>query len=149
MALGSAASPSARSGSRPAAAPRRRRRTLQPQCCSGSRFSLPVSCTGFFLLVTKTCAATEHAQSSYLLTRSSRVRSVAPDFIDYGRGRGKKAVQERRCGRAPKEPQRRPRRRRAQAWLGRSQRGGGVGSEVPHALSKGDRGKPVFSNPKR
>lgn len=138
-ALGPAASPVARSGSHPAPAPRRRRRTPQPRCGSGSGFSLPVSCTGFFLLVTKTCAATEHAQSPYRLTRGSGARSVAPDFIGYGRRRGKKAVQERRRGRTPKEAPKGPRRRRAQAWLGRSQReGAGLRgeSEVWHAFSK-------------
>lgn len=55
--------PFARSGSRPVPAARRRRRSPQPRRSGGSRFSLPVSCTTSFLLVTKTCAA-EHAQCS-------------------------------------------------------------------------------------
>lgn len=87
--------------SRPAPAPRRRRRPPQPRGAGSSRFSLPVSCSSFFLLMTKTCAAAEHAQSAYPLARRSRERSAAPDFIDCGRGRGKEAVQERRRGRSP------------------------------------------------
>lgn len=97
-ALGLATSSLTCSGSRPALAPRRRRRTPQPRCGSGSRCSLPVSYTGFFLLVTKTYAAAEHAQSSHPRSRRSCERSCAPDFIKNGRGRGKEAVQEGRRG---------------------------------------------------
>ena len=63
--------PLARFGSRPAPAPRRRRRPPQPRRGGGSRFSLPVSCTSSFLLVTKTCAA-EHAQCSQPLATPQR-----------------------------------------------------------------------------
>ena len=122
-ALGPAASSLACSSSRPALALRRQRRTPQPRRRCGSRFSLPVSCTGFFLLVTKTCAAAEHAQSCPL-ARPSRPGSAAPDLINYGPRKGGGA--RGRAWLSSSGNQRELQRRRAREWLGRSQREGAL-----------------------
>ena len=111
-----------------------------------------MSCTGFFLLVTKTCAATEHAQSSYLLARRSEARSVAPDFIDYGRGAGKEGGAEEE---AWPSAQRNPEEAEEEACAGvvgaeskgRSSPGAGTVRYAP--LSQGNVWKLDFSNPKR
>lgn len=90
---------------------------------------LPVSRTGFFLLVAKTCAAAEHAQSSYPLARPLALPGRDPSLrILYTTG-GEGAAQARRRGPAPEEAKAGRgggARRRGWGGAGGGARGGGA-----------------------